>query len=134
MHNQRAYADVVKQKLPMKAPKNVDKTERDPETNLIANRTKSFRDSMSIKIDFAKYFPLKRLAYAFNTARGNIHIQFMSIEEASEVLNNWNENCSGEKTQIQKANQPERPLTAILIRDIPSEFSEQDSCDSIEET
>ena len=118
----------------MKSPKNVEKTERDPETFLIANPTENFRDSMAIKKEFAKYFPLKRLVYAFNTARGNVHLQFMSPEEASEVLNKWNENCFGEKTQIRKANQPERPLRAVLIRDVPTELSEQDIIDSIEET
>ena len=71
--------------------------------------------------------------YAFNTARGNIHLQFMSPEEASEVLNKWNENCFGEKTRIRKANQPERPLRAVLIRDVPTELSEQDIIDSIVE-
>ena len=89
---------------------------------------------MAIKKEFAKYFPLKRLMYAFNTARGKIHLQFMSPEEASEVLNKWNENCFGEKTQIRKTNQPERPLRAVLIRDVPTELSEQDIIDSIEET
>ena len=96
-YDQRAYADVVKHKLQMKAPMNVNKTERDTETILIANSTKSFRDSMAITKGFAKYFTLKSLVYAFNTDRGNIHLQFMSPEEASEVLNNWNENCFGEK-------------------------------------
>ena len=89
---------------------------------------------MAIKKEFANYFPLKRLVHAFNTARGNIHLQFMSPEEASEVLNRWNENCFVEKTQIRKANQPERPLRAVLIRDVPTELSEQDIIDFIEET
>ena len=133
-YDQRAYADVVKHKLHMKSPKNVEKTERDPETILIANPTKSFRDNMAIRKKFAKYFPLKRPVYAFNTARGTIHLQFMSPEEASEVLNKWNKKCFGEKTQIRKANQPERPLRAVLIRDVPTELSEQDIIDSIEET
>ena len=70
----------------------------------------------------------------FNTARGNIHLQIMLPEEASEVLNKWNENCFGEKTQIMKANQPERPLRAVLIRDVPTKMSEQNIIDSIEET
>ena len=48
-YDQRAYADVVKHKLHMKSPKDVEKTERDPETILIANPTKSFWDSMTIK-------------------------------------------------------------------------------------
>ena len=113
--------------------KTVDKTEKDPETILIANPTKSFRDRMAIEKEFAKLFPLKILVYAFNTARGNIHLQFMSPKEALEVLNNWNKNCFGGKTQLSKANQPERPLRAILIRDVPTELSEQDKKDSIEE-
>ena len=58
----------------------------------------------------------------------------MSPEEASEVLNKWNEICFDEKTQIRKANQPERPLRAVLIRDVPTELSEQDIIESIEET
>ena len=41
-YHQRAYADVVKHKLHIKSPKNVEKTERDPETILIANPTKTF--------------------------------------------------------------------------------------------
>ena len=48
-YNQRAYADVVKHKLHMKSPKNTEKTERDPETILVANPTKNVRDSMAIK-------------------------------------------------------------------------------------
>ena len=132
-YDQRAYADVVKHKLHMKSPRNVEKIERDPETILIANPTKNFWDSMAIKKEYAKYFPLKRLVYAFNTACGKIHLPFISPEEASEVLNKWNKNCFGEKSQIRKANQPERPLRAVLIRDVPTELSEEDIIDSIVE-
>ena len=84
-YDQRAYADVVKHKLQMKSPKNVEKTERDPETILIANPSKNFRDSMAIKKEFAKYLPLKKLVYAFTTARGNIQLQFMSPEEEYSI-------------------------------------------------
>ena len=84
-YDQRAYADLVKHKLQMKSPKNVEKTERDSETIPIANPTKSFWDSMAIKKEFAKYLPLKKLVYAFTTARGNIQFQFMSPEEEYSI-------------------------------------------------
>ena len=60
--------------------------QRHPEQNLIASSTFNFRDSIEIKKEFTKLFPFKRLIHAFNTSRGNIHLDFVSNEEADEVF------------------------------------------------
>ena len=85
----------------------------------------TFRDSITIKKEFAHFFPLKKLVFAFNTARGNIHLEFLTVEEAKEVLENWNSNCFGDNTTIRKASHPEKPLRAVLIRGVPIELSEK---------
>ena len=59
----------------------VDVPKKDPNKILIASSTNRFRDSIEIKREFAKLFPLKRLVFAFNTARGNIHLEFLPFRE-----------------------------------------------------
>ena len=36
--------------------------------------------------EFADDFPFNRLIYAFNTTGGNVHLEFVSKEEADEVF------------------------------------------------
>ena len=52
--------------------------QRNLEHILIASRTFNFKDSVQIKKEFAKHFPLKRLIHAFNTTIGNVHLEFVS--------------------------------------------------------
>ena len=80
-YNQRAYADVVKNKLHMKSPKNVEKTERDPETILIANPTKSFGDSMGIK--------RKRSCNIFPTEKTGVCVQYGPWKYSPAVYVAW---------------------------------------------
>ena len=60
-----------------------------PEHLLIASSTFNFRGSIRIKKEFAKHFPSKRSINAFNKTRGNVHLEFVSKEEADEVFENW---------------------------------------------
>ena len=60
--------------------------QRNLEHILIASSTFNFRDTIQIKKDFAKFFPLKRLIHAFITTRGNVRLEFVSKEEADEVF------------------------------------------------
>ena len=64
--------------------------QRNPEHILIASSTFNFKDSVQIKKEFAKHFPLKRLIHAFNTTRGNVHLEFVSKEEADEFSRSGN--------------------------------------------
>ena len=63
--------------------------QRNPEHILIASSTFNFKDSVQIEKEFAKHFPLKGLIYAFSTTRGNVHLEFVSKEEADRVFENW---------------------------------------------
>ena len=51
--------------------------QRNPEHILIASSTFNLKDSVQIKKEFAKHFPLERLIHAFDTTRGNVHLDFV---------------------------------------------------------
>ena len=74
------YADAVKNLQINTVEKPTDpptkRIERDRTKTLIVSNSKKLTNSIEIEREFAKFFPLKRLVYAFNTARGNIHLEF----------------------------------------------------------
>ena len=63
--------------------------QRNPEHILIASSTFNFKDSVQIKKEFAKQFPLKRLIHAFKTMKGNVHLEFVLKREADEIFEKW---------------------------------------------
>ena len=77
--------------------------QRNPEHISIASSTFKFRDSVQMKNEFAKHFPLKRLIRAFNTIRGNVHLEFVSKEEADEVFKKCKPEFLGDSTKIRRA-------------------------------
>ena len=72
--------------------KSAKKSERDVNKVLIVSGNHKFKDSVEIKKAFVKVLPMKNLVVPFNTARGNIRLEFLSSEEAQEVLNSWRPN------------------------------------------
>ena len=58
---------------------------RDPHNILLIKTNQKFRDSLEIKKAFASIDPNKKLLYAFITARGSIHLEFTTPEEADCV-------------------------------------------------
>ena len=55
---------------------------RDPRNILLIKTNQKFRDSIDIKRAFASIYPNTKLLYAFITARGSIHLEFTTPEEA----------------------------------------------------
>ena len=93
--------------------------QRNPEHILIASSTFNFKDSVQIKKEFAKYFPLKRLINEFNTTRENFRLEFVSKEEADEVFEKWKPEFLGDSTKIRRALSMEKPNRAVIIKKVP---------------
>ena len=93
--------------------------QRNPENILIASSTFNFRDSVQIKKEFAKHFPLKRLIHAFKTIRGNVHLEFVSKEEADEIFEKRKPEFLGDSTKIRRALSTEKPNHAVIIKKVP---------------
>ena len=90
--------------------------QRNLEHILIASSTFPFRDSVQIKKEFAEPFPLKRLIHAFNTTRGNVHLEFLSEEEANEIFENWKPEFQGSSTKIRRVLPTEKPNCAVITK------------------
>ena len=60
---------------------------------------------------------------AFNTARGNIHLEFLNSQEADEVFSNWKADYLGTKTSIRKASARGEQRNAV-IKGVPKEIEE----------
>ena len=79
------YVDKVKtnrNETPTKRTTDTRSQNRDPRNILIMKTNQKFRDSIHIKKAFASIYPNKKLLYAFITARGSIHLEFTTPEEA----------------------------------------------------
>ena len=59
---------------------------RDPRNLLVIKTNEKFRDSIEIKKALASIYPNEKLLYASNTARGSIHLDFSTPEEADCAL------------------------------------------------
>ena len=107
--------------------------QRKPENILIVVNTKKFTSSIQIKKEFAKHYPLKRLMYAFNTTRGNIHLEFASKEEADEVYDSWQPKYLGEASIVRKITNTEKPNRAVIIKGVPKELTDKEIQNSLNE-
>ena len=99
--------------------------QRNPEHILIASSTFNFRDSVQIRKEFAKHFPLKRLIHAFNTTRGNVQLEFVSKEEADEVFEKWKPEFLGDSTKFRRAISTEKPNRADIIKKVPLDVTDE---------
>ena len=97
--------------------------EKDLSTILIVSGNQKYRDSIEIKRAFSKIFPMKKLIVAVNTARGNIHLEFLNSQEADEVFSNWKADYLGTKTSIRKASARGEQRNAV-IKGVPKEIEE----------
>ena len=100
------YADAVKNVQINTVEKPTDsptkRIECDLTKILIVSNSKKLTNSIEMKREFAKFFPLKQLLYAFNTARGNIHLEFHSSQQADNVFSSWHEKILGTNTSVRK--------------------------------
>ena len=94
--------------------KSARKCERDVNKVLIVSGKHKFKDSVETKKAFVKVLPMKKLVLAFNTARGNIHLEFLSSEEAREILNSWRPNYFGTKTTIRQTGERSDRRSAVI--------------------
>ena len=99
--------------------------QRNPEHILRASSTFNLKDSVQIKKEFAKLFPLKRLILAFNTTRGNVHLKFVSKVEADEVFEKWKPEFLGDSTKIRRALSTEKPSRAVIIKKAPLDVNDE---------
>ena len=103
---------------------------------MIALITLNFRDSVQIEKEFARQFPLKRLLQAFNTTRGNIHSEFVSMDEADEIFEKWKPEFLGDSTKIRSALSTEMLNSAVIIKKVPLDVTDAmiQSCSDIQFT
>ena len=99
--------------------------QRNLEHILIASSTFNFKDSVQIRKEFAKHFPLKRLTHAFNTTRGNVHLELVSKEEAEEVFEKWKPEFLGDSTKIRRVLSMEKPNRAVIIKKVPLDVNDE---------
>ena len=107
--------------------------QRKPENILIVVNSKKFNSSIQIKKEFAKHYPLKRLVHAFNTTRGNVHLEFASKEETDNVYDSWQPNYLGDASSVRKITNTEKPNRAVIIKGVPKELTEQEIQNSLNE-
>ena len=70
--------------------------------------------------------------YAFNTTRGNIHLEFASKEEADEVYDSW-QLYLGEASIVRKITNTEKPNRAVIIKGVPKELTDKEIQNSLNE-
>ena len=99
--------------------------QRNPEHIVIASSIFNFKDSVQIKKEFAKHFSLTRLFHAFNTTRGNVHLEFLSKEEADEVFEKWKPEFLGDSTKIRRALSTEKRNGAVIIKKVPLDVNDE---------
>ena len=104
--------------------------ERDLTEILIVSNSKKLSNSIEIKRGVAKFFPLERLVYAFNTARGNIHLEIHSSQIAEDVFSSWHENILSTNTSIRKPSSPEQPKRSVLVRGVSTGMAEEKIIDN----
>ena len=92
---------------------------------MIASSTFNFKDGVQIKKEFAKHFQLKRLIHAINTTRGNVHLEFVSKEEADENFEKWKPEFLGDSTKITRALSTEKPNRAVIIKKFPLDLNDE---------
>ena len=99
---------------------------------IIENSDVTFKNSSEIKRNFAKWFPNKKLLYAFRTNRGHIHLEFESPQESIETENTWQPHFLGSETTCYRP-RTNRKLFSVLIKDVPKdpEFSDENITQSL---
>ena len=111
LHSKKSYAETVSpaESRPPLQTKTTDKQPgHDLNKTLIVTNTSNFSNSVAIKKEFAKIFPLKRLIYAFTTVRVNIHLEVLTGTEATEVIEKWEPTFLGNQSKIRRANEIEK--------------------------
>ena len=91
---------------------------------MIGSGNYKFKDSVELKKAFAKDGPKKKLVLPFKTARGKMHLEFLSPEEADEVLDNWRPNYFGTGTTIRKVGERSDCWSAV-IKGVPTELQNE---------
>ena len=100
-------------------------SQRNPEYILIASGTFNSRESVQIKNEFAKHFPLKGLIHAFNSTKGNVHLEFMSKEDSDEVFEKWKLEFLGDSREIGRARSTEKLNPAFIIKKVPLDVTNE---------
>ena len=72
-----------------------------------------------------RFYPNKKLLYAFITARGSIHLEFIAPEEADCVLQGWRAEFFGGDSSARRASDRNEQHSAVL-RGVPLEVSDSD--------
>ena len=76
--------------------------------------------------------PLKRLIYAFTTVRGNIHLEFLTETEATEVFEKWEPTFLGNQSKIRRANEVEKPNKTVIVKKVPTDIDDSEIALSIQ--
>ena len=65
------------------------------------------------------------MIHAFNTTRGNVHLEFVSKEEADEVFEKWKPDFLGDSIKIRRAISTEKPNRAVIIKKVPLDVTDK---------
>ena len=106
---------------------------RDSRNLLLIKSNQKFRDSIEIKKAFASIYPNKKILYAFITARGSIHLEFTTPEEADCVLQGWKAEYFGGDSSARRASDRKEQHSAV-IRGVPLEVSDSDMTSALTHT
>ena len=70
------------------------------------------------------------MIHAINTTGGNIHLEFVSKEEADEVFEKWKPEFLGDSTKIRSALSTEKSNRAVIINKVPLDVTDEmiESC------
>ena len=135
LHSKKTYAETVspaKSRPPLQTKTTDKQPGHDLNKTLIVTNTSNFSNSVAIKREFAKIFPLKRLIYAFTTVRGNIHPEFLTETEATEVFEKWEPTFLGNQRKIRRASEIEKPSTTVIVKRVPTDIDDSEIALSIQ--
>ena len=65
------------------------------------------------------------MIHAFNTSRGNVHLEFVSKEEADEVFEELKPEFLGDSTKIRRALSTEKPNRAVINKKVPLDVNDE---------
>ena len=95
---------------------NKQRSPRNSNKILLITGKQRFRNSVELKRTYAKFFPVKKLVYAFTTARGNTHVEFDTVEEAEIVLKSRKPEFFGRNLAARSANDKTNEHSALKRR------------------
>ena len=133
LKNDRSQMMNGRESLPQAGAKGLA-IEYDPNKTVLIKGIKSkqyFTNSIGLRRNLSKLFPLIAIDMAMTTTSGFIQYQFRTTEDAEHVYDNWKSCNYGGDT---KAVRPQKQVSIGIARDVPIDYSEDDLKEEILES